>query len=46
MCSPKPSDPTVEEPDGEPLEGSGFETEHPATEPEPDDHSADEGVAQ
>ena len=43
MYSLKPSVPEVQEPAGEPLEGSGFETEDPATEFELDDRSAEEG---
>ena len=46
MYSPKPSDPAVQESDGEPLEGSGFETEDPATEFESDDRSAEEDPVQ
>ena len=44
MYSPKPSDPAVQEPDREPLEESGFETEDPATEFELDDRSAEEDL--
>jgi hypothetical protein len=41
MYSPKPSDPDVQELGGDLLEGSGFETEHPADEFESDQRSAE-----
>ena len=42
MYSPKPTDPAAQEFDGELLEGSGFETEIPATEFESDELAATE----
>jgi hypothetical protein len=46
MYSPKPSDPAVQELGGDLLEGSGFETEDPATVRELDERSAEEDVLQ
>lgn len=44
MYSPKTSDPATQELGGEPLEGSGFETEDPITEFDPDNRSIEAGL--
>jgi hypothetical protein len=45
MYTPKISEPEIVEIGGEPLSGSGFETEFPANGPE-DERSAEEGFNQ
>jgi len=46
MYPAKTAEPEIQEIGGEPLEGSGFETEHPATGFESNERPAEEGFNQ
>ena len=46
MHPARTAEPEIQEIGGEPLEGSGFETEDPATGFESDERSAEEGINQ